>query len=520
MKFGCKHLPLLVLSLLMVASAPSGAANSLTLRTSSGKQANAPIALRRSGAVSYVDLNGFAAALKADVYSNEQKRTFSFTAGSARLKWTADNVFIRIGNEWWQLPAPVVYQDGCYWAPLVAFLDVLARAYPSGMEFDWNSYQLSLQPRKGGGDIYGIVYEQKGNGTLVRLLCSRELTYANPIIRAKTVILTLEHATADGDALSRIQPSGAVEKLALEKIPQGLQLTFDLAAPILECTAWQDEESRQIHLSLVTQLVTAQIPGRAGAPSAGDSEETNQLLEREQQKWKVDCVVIDPGHGGKDPGAIGVTGLKEKEATLDIALRLKQLLMKDAGIQVVLTREDDRFIGLNQRAKRANSEGGKLFISIHCNSLKKGSGSGFETYFLKPARSAKAMEVALRENSVIDYEESTNGYQELTEENYILLAMAQSEFARESEGLAAIVQKRMLLNTGLKDRGVDQAGFYVLVGASMPAILVETAFLSSKHEEKLLKTKKFHQQVAQALYESVLEFMKQTETANHNVSAE
>jgi N-acetylmuramoyl-L-alanine amidase len=246
----------------------------------------------------------------------------------------------------------------------------------------------------------------------------------------------------------------------------------------------------------------------------------SQQLEREQEKWKVDCVVIDPGHGGKDPGAVGVTGLKEKEATLDIALRLKQLLAKNTQLRVVLTREDDRFIGLNERTKRANSQAGKLFISIHCNSLKKGSGSGFETYFLKPARNANAMEVALRENSVIDYEETTNGYQELTAENYILLAMAQSEFVRESEGLAAIVQKKMLLNTGLKDRGVDQAGFYVLVGASMPAILVETAFLSSKHEEKLLRTKKFRQQVAQALCESVLEFMKQTEFANRAVSSE
>jgi N-acetylmuramoyl-L-alanine amidase len=176
-----------------------------------------------------------------------------------------------------------------------------------------------------------------------------------------------------------------------------------------------------------------------------------------------------------------------------------------------MTREDDRFIGLSQRTKLANREGGKLFVSIHCNSLKSGSGGGFETYFLKPARSAKAMEVALRENSVIDYEETTNGYQELTEENYILLAMAQSEFVRESESLAGLVQRKMLLNTGLKDRGADQAGFYVLVGASMPAILVESAFLSSRREEKLLKTKKFRQQVAQALYEAIVDFMRQAE---------
>jgi len=514
------HIPSLLLGFLIILSPYAEAANYLTLKASSGRQDDAQIALRRSGTAAFVNLNAFAAALQADVYSNEQKRTFSFTAGSARLKWTADNVFVQIGDAWWQLPAPVVFQEGSYWAPLGAFLDVLAEAYPSGLDYDRNSGQLTLQPKKGAGDLYGIAYETKGNGTLIRLLCSKKLAFSQPVIRGKSVIFILQQASVDGDMVAKVKPSGVVDKFAWGKDGASIQLTFDLEAPILECTAWQDDETRQIHLTLVTQLVSGQPPGLLGTPSPDDLEAISQQLEREQQKWKVDCVVIDPGHGGKDPGANGVTGLKEKEATLDIALRLKQLLAKNTQLRVVLTREDDRFIGLNERTKRANGQGGKLFISIHCNSLKKGGGSGFETYFLKPARNAKAMEVALRENSVIDYEETTNGYQELTEENYILLAMAQSEFVRESEGLAAIVQKKMLLNTGLKDRGVDQAGFYVLVGASMPAILVETAFLSSKHEEKLLKTKKFRQQVAQALYESVLDFMKQSEVANRNVTIE
>ena len=520
MKSHRRHIPSLLLGLLIIISPHAEGANYLILKSSLGRQHDVHIALRRNGMISYVNLNEFAAALKTDFYSNDLRSSFSFTAGSARLKWTADNVFVQIGATRWQLPAPVLFQAGSYWAPLGAFLDVLAEVYPSGMDYDWNSGQLTLQPKKGADDLYGMTYEAKGNGTLIRLLCTRKVEFSPPVIRGKTVIFVLRQASVDGEILAKTKPSGVVDKFAWEKDGASVQLTFDLQAPILECTAWQDDETRQIHLTLVTQLISNQSPDLLATPSSDDFEAVNQQLEREQQKWKVDCVVIDPGHGGKDPGAIGITGLREKEATLDIAVRLKQLLSKNGQLRVVLTREDDRFIGLNERTKRANGQGGKLFISIHCNSLKKGGGSGFETYFLKPARNAKAMEVALRENSVIDYEETTNGYQELTEENYILLAMAQSEFVRESEGLAAIVQKQLLLNTGLKDRGVDQAGFYVLVGASMPAILVETAFLSSRHEEKLLKTKKFRQQVAQALYDSVLDFMKQAEVANRNVSIE
>jgi N-acetylmuramoyl-L-alanine amidase len=119
---------------------------------------------------------------------------------------------------------------------------------------------------------------------------------------------------------------------------------------------------------------------------------------------------------------------------------------------------------------------------------------------------------------VIKYEESSHDYQDLNDENYILLAMAQSEFARESESLAGIVQNQMRMNTGLKDRGVDQAGFYVLVNASMPAILVETAFLSTRREEKLLRTKKFRQQVAQALYDSIVEFQRQNKPATEDAT--
>jgi len=491
-------------------------ADDLRVKLPQGKGEEVGVAVRQNGDMAYLDLNGLAQALSISVYESKERHKLQYAFGSARLSWTADNVFVAVAEKLRQLPAPVVYQDGRFWAPLEASLTALDDLYPAALEFDRAARQLSL--RSSNSDVYAIQYDSKDNGTLVRLSCARKISFSQPVLKDNALSLTLEQTSIDKNILERTPASGAVEKLQVERSGRALQLTFKLTVPVVEYSAWQDEDSHQINLSIVTKVLGNDTLSDIVAAPVGEFAEIGELLEREQEKWKVDCIVIDPGHGGKDPGAIGVTGLKEKDATLDIALRLKQLIQQNTKLKVILTREDDRLVGLNERTRLANREGGKLFISIHCNSMKRGRGSGFETYFLKPARSAKAMEVAMRENSVIDYEESTNGYQDLMEENYILLAMAQSEFARESETLAEIVQNKMRLNTELKDRGVDQAGFYVLVGASMPAILVETAFLSSKREEKLLKTKKFRQQVAQALYGSVLEFMERTGTRRAEVS--
>jgi N-acetylmuramoyl-L-alanine amidase len=303
--------------------------------------------------------------------------------------------------------------------------------------------------------------------------------------------------------------SGAVEELIVEELPESVQLTFKLEQDVLEHSVWWEESTYQLNISLVTNLIEP-------LPDSSDLDrfksEIANILENEQERWKIDCVVIDPGHGGRDGGAVGPSGLKEKTVVLDIAQRLKSLLEREKDLKVILTREEDRFLALNDRTKFANQVGGKLFISIHCNSSEYKSAHGFETYFLKPARNERAMEVALKENSVIRYEESKNQYQDLTEENYILLAMAQAEFAKESESLAAIVQKNTQMRTQLYNRGVDQAGFYVLVGASMPAILFEAPFISNKREEKLLKQKSFRQKIAQALYDSVMEFKELQES--------
>jgi len=231
-------------------------------------------------------------------------------------------------------------------------------------------------------------------------------------------------------------------------------------------------------------------------------------MKNERDKWAFDVIVLDPGHGGKDPGAVGKKKTKEKNITLQVAKRLKPLLEKRLHVRVVLTRDRDEFIPLAERGKIANTAGGKLFVSIHCNAAKNRTASGIETYFLAPARRERALEVALAENSVIQYEETTTQYPDLTDEGYILTAMAQGHFMKESEDLAGMVQDETSRALNLTNRGVDQAGFYVLIGASMPAILFEMGFISHRKEEMLLRSSDFQQELAEALYRSIEAFVR------------
>ncbi|MCW8805113.1 MAG: N-acetylmuramoyl-L-alanine amidase, partial [Ignavibacteriaceae bacterium] len=156
-------------------------------------------------------------------------------------------------------------------------------------------------------------------------------------------------------------------------------------------------------------------------------------------KWNFDVVVIDAGHGGKDPGAIGISNLKEKDVTLAIALKLGEIFKKEMpDVKVVYTRNNDTFIDLYKRGKIANEKNGKLFLSIHCNSTKKkpSDASGAEVYLLRPGRTEEAIEIAETENSVIKYEDNPQRYEKLTDENFILVSMAHSAYMKYSEKFA------------------------------------------------------------------------------------
>ncbi len=218
-------------------------------------------------------------------------------------------------------------------------------------------------------------------------------------------------------------------------------------------------------------------------------------------------VIIDPGHGGKDPGAIGPTGLKEKEVTLGIALYLEKLL-KGAGIPTYLTRSKDEFVYLEDRTNFANQKNGFVFVSLHANSVlnHRPSAEGIETFVLSSKYiGASARDVADRENI------ASRAHPELDTDLALIIAdLEESANIKYSLDFADVVQKKLVNYLKLEDRGVKQAPFVVLKGANMVAVIVEVGFISNPKEEKLLKTDKFRENAAQALFEAIKYYIENT----------
>jgi len=218
-------------------------------------------------------------------------------------------------------------------------------------------------------------------------------------------------------------------------------------------------------------------------------------------------VIIDPGHGGKDPGAIGPTGLREKDVTLGIALYLEKLL-KNAGIPTYLTRSKDEFVYLENRTNFANQKNGFVFVSLHANSVlnHRPSAKGIETFVLSSKYiGASARDVADRENR------ASRAHPEVDTDLALIIAdLEESANIKYSLDFAEIVQKKLAKYLKLENRGVKQAPFVVLKGANMVAVIIEVGFISNPKEEKLLKTNKFRENAAQALFEAIKYYIENT----------
>ncbi|GAB4538114.1 MAG: N-acetylmuramoyl-L-alanine amidase [Thermodesulfovibrionia bacterium] len=222
-------------------------------------------------------------------------------------------------------------------------------------------------------------------------------------------------------------------------------------------------------------------------------------------------VVIDPGHGGEDPGAIGPSGLMEKDVVLDIAMKLGKRLKEDYDIDVLYTRTTDVFIPLNERTEFANSRDADIFISIHANASPNRDRKGVETYILNWTDDKEAMRVAARENA-ISFKKMQNAHNEL---QLILLDLARNNKRDESIRLAHHIQKSIIsglkdANNWVDDLGVKQALFYVLIGAEMPSVLAEVSFISNPIEERMLAKDSHRDMIANSIANGVGEYIKQS----------
>ncbi|HEX9006768.1 MAG TPA: N-acetylmuramoyl-L-alanine amidase [Bacteroidota bacterium] len=469
----------------------------------------------RQGDMLYASLNDLAGVLGIGAKETPSPASLELSTLRSKIKITPSNPYLIIVDDahkesFVQLPVDVMYLEKSYYVPLVSFLAAAGSWFPSKVEYEPKANTLHVgTARSTPYDITSVEMETKSNGMVIRIPSSPQFTDVEHWVRQDGwLYVTIAGAKADVAALGRTEPEGLVRKVVAIQSPGSVQLSFKLRSTPESAELSRDPENGDI-------LFTLRTPGAVKPPEPAPEPAVAKDLEEKRDRWALDVIVIDAGHGGRDWGAIGVTGVKEKDVTLGVALKLGKLIKKQlSDVRIVYTRSDDRFIELDRRGKIANANGGKLFISIHCNSLprKPNPTRGFEVYLLRPGRTSEAVSIAARENSVVQMEEGyEKKYQQLTDENFILVTMAQSAYVKSSEVFAGILQDEMESRAGVPNRGVKQAGFYVLVGASMPNVLVETAYLSNRQDEKFLKSESGQQKIAESIFSAVKKYKGQYE---------
>lgn len=243
----------------------------------------------------------------------------------------------------------------------------------------------------------------------------------------------------------------------------------------------------------------------------------NHAYSQGSNRGKLTKVVIDPGHGGKDPGARGRLAV-EKDIVLSVALKLGKLINENFGdVKVLYTRETDVFIPLDERSQKANKANANLFISIHANSNKSSVPYGAETYVMGLHKSADNFEVAATENSAIiledDYTSKYEGFNPKSVESYIIFSMMQSKFLDQSLYFAQMAQNQFVNHADRSNRGVKQAGFLVLWRTAMPSVLVELGFISNAQEEKYMMSEKGQNELAESLFKAFKGYKQSYETS-------
>jgi len=287
------------------------------------------------------------------------------------------------------------------------------------------------------------------------------------------------------------------------------QFTQDIVRVVLDMAGMRDHNA---FLLPEPYRLVIDIQGQANAEAARAVERNKPVPTLTAKKKEVPAagvrkIVLDPGHGGRDPGAIGVGGLAEKDIVLSIAKKLARKLQKDMGLQVVLTRKDDSFIALEDRAAIANAESADLFVSLHMNASPNADARGLETYYLDKTTDEAAMRLAARENAT--------SRKNVSDLQFILSDMMQNMKLEDSITLAHRLQGSLVAGmakrmSDVRDLGVKKALFYVLVGARMPSVLVEMFFITHKSEGRVMAQESYQDAMVEALYEGIQKYAQTT----------
>ena len=412
--------------------------------------------------------------------------------------WTPSNPWVSVGDTALFLNKPVQLQSDHFWIPLVSALPALQMASGRGLDFDSSSIRLTAQSLK---DVQSVSLNTLDNGELLHIQLTRK-TRVEKFHNAPHFIIRLEGITLDSLAFAGIaHQSKLISRLIPIQDKKTAQITLQLKPHCESAELIERDNGKTL------QIILRKKPTPSSSSKISSSSAAKQAV-----KGKLRTIILDPGHGGKDPGAVGYKKIQEKDIVLKVAQKLEKKL-KAKGFQVKLTRSDDTFIDLSERPAMASKWGGDLFISLHCNAVdgaeRQKRTEGFKFYILREAESEEDKAIARRENKAIELSASKKGKSEISPVEWILLENQLNLYTKESERFTGfLVDSYEGGKIKKMSSGAGQAGFMVLVGAFMPAVLVEIGFITHPDDAQWMASDKGQHDIANRLLKAIEAYNK------------
>ncbi len=438
---------------------------------------------------------------KFGIRLNKSAGRYELKFSNSGIAFSQNNPFVVIGNEKdkkkkvYQMPLSSVTIGGELYVSAQYSKDLIAKAAESKISFQLTGgIEIPAEEKPETAEkTFPLRYklDEKTNGTLLRISSDQNLPEFESSLKGNNLKL-------------KLNPSG----LNSGSLPGGKGMIAGLSASSF---ASRGEINISLDPDFASYDVIRQNPKSILITVYNKSLSESKTPAGKKEKWNFNTVVIDAGHGGKDYGAVGPNNTIEKNINLAVALKLGSLIKsRMSDVRVVYTRSTDKFVELYKRGKIANENDGKLFLSIHCNSVANRSSApnGYEVYLLRPGRTKEAIAIAEFENSVIKYEEDVDRYKKLTDENFILVSMAHSAYMRYSEKFSEILDRSFKQKIDVTSRGVKQAGFYVLVGASMPSVLIELGYVTNAKDASYMRSENGQLQYAESIFDAVKTYRK------------
>ncbi|RKZ12438.1 hypothetical protein DRQ50_11945 [bacterium] len=439
-----------------------------------------------------------ATLLNAGRFWDSGMRRLELKVGQVGFTVTADSRLVTTSEGQTLLPVPVLDNRGDLWLPLTLLVDVVGPALGDRLRWDAQTRRLTL-----GVPEYTVLRlrsEILGRATAVHIHCRDPLGYRTESPQPGVIELKIYGGDVNAAAVGQTRRRGLLLSARSRQQRDDAVITFRVDDLVSRYRTYTADEGREIVLVLEEeQIASMPAPVPRGRAQVNIDAAPRDITHVEELR----TVVIDPGHGGHDVGAVGPHGILEKDVNLAVARELRSWLKRESDLEVVLTRERDEHQDLAARAEAANLADGDLFISLHCNSWFNDSAHGLETYFLSPAQSDWAKSVEAAENAA-------GGGAPADDVEFIVWELVQNRFISASSHLAETIQAQVTSDLDVPDRGVRQAGFRVLVGAYMPAVLVEMGFVSHAGEERRLGDRRYQQRLAASLGRAVLAYREAT----------